>query len=326
MRISIPKLKDLVYRVLQQYGYNDQEIPVIFETLLWAQRRQTTQGFNKLLGWRVEKQNSNSGPCVEVSQDNLLLVDAHQSNHIVALNFAVDKLLEVVGNKPIFVAGVKNTYNSAAALGYYSEKVANSGRICIMMSAADPGVVAYGGKSAVFGTNPISVAIPTTSHPLLLDMSTAALTWGDLVKYNSDSKPLPPGLAFDDDGNPTTDPKKAMDGTVTTFDKSPKSSGLALMIQILAGPLVGSLYSSNYKECQYGSLIITINPDQFGDRELFLSRVNQMICEIKDSEKADGFDEILMPGERGYRCASQQETEVELSDNLYSKLKALVDL
>ncbi|MFA6519014.1 MAG: Ldh family oxidoreductase [Candidatus Shapirobacteria bacterium] len=322
MEIKTAKIRELVLKVLRKNGYDNKESEIIINSLLWAERRKSTQGLTKLFGWKFEKSTEAQSPVVSKSEDSLLVVDAQLNNHILACQLATKKLLTSVKNKPIFVAGIKNATNSAGALGYYTAQIATAGYVAIMMSAADPGVVAYGGKTAVFGTNPISIAVPTKGDPILLDMSTAALTWGDLVKYDHQSQLLPPGLAFDNQGRPTTDPKKAMDGSVTTFDKSYKSSGLALMIQILAGPLVGSLYSRNSNYCQYGSLIIGINPQSMGDKNLFIDRVSQMIQEIKTSNKAPGFDEILLPGERGYKESKKSimSDTIDISLELYEKI------
>jgi len=194
------------------------------------------------------------------------------------------------------------------------------------MSAADPGVVPFGGSKSAYGTNPISIAVPTKTDPLLLDMSVAGLTWGDLVSADIEGKQLPEGYAYDETGKPTTDPKKAMDGSVTTFDKSFKGSGLALMIQILAGPLVGSIYNLDYNQCQYGSLIIVLNPKKFGGKEVFIEKVQDMISQVKSVDKAEGFDEIAMPGELGYRKyqMNMQSEEIEVADELIKKMRGFV--
>lgn len=320
MKIKIDEAKALSKRVLKKIGYDESESEIISDSLIWAQRRESNQGLAKLFGWRVNKLVNASAPVVEKTEDGLVLINANNNHHTLACKLAVDQILLNIKSKTIFVAGVKNTHNSAGALGYYTEMLTKSGYVAIMMSAADPGVVAYGGNRLIFGTNPISIAVPNKNNPVLLDMSTAALTWGDLLKYESESKPLPEGVAFDTNGNPTTDPKMAMDGWVTTFDKTHKSSGLALMIQILAGPLIGSLYSKDYKECQYGSLIIAINPKSFGDEALFEDRVASMIKDVKASGPAPGFDEVLTPGEAGYRRAAKSQDTILILDNLYKKI------
>lgn len=325
MKITIEKAKTLAENVLLKKGYTEAEAEVIASSLLWAQLRGSTQGLTKLFGWRSEKREDAKEPSIEKQEDNCLLINAHFHSHIIACHRAVQQILSQMKRKKIVIAGIKNTDNSAGALGFFTEKLAKAGYVAIMMSAADPGVVAYGGKTRMFGTNPISIAVPTKNNPIILDMSTAALTWGDLIRYNIEGKPLPEGFAFDKDGKPTTDPKAAMDGSVTTFDKSYKSSGLSLMIQILAGPLVGSMYSKEYKDFQYGSLLIAINPTSFGDEDLFLERVGQMVKDIKESEKAEGFDEILLPGEKGYKIMEEALSvgEIEISDDLFGKVLEL---
>jgi len=320
MEIKISEIKELGVKVLIKHGYTTKESEEIFESLLWSQRRESSQGISKLFGWRIEKLPNATSATIEKNEPNLLLVNANLNNHILACNLAVEEILKNIGQKPIFVAGVKNAVNSAGSIGYFTEKLAKAGLVSIMMSAADPGISTHGGSEAVFGTNPISIAVPTDSNPVLFDMSVASLTWGDLIKYDDVNKPLPEGFAFDESGEATTSAKAAMDGCVTSFDKSYKGSGLAMMIQILAGPLVGSLYSKNHTNCQYGSLIIVINPSCFGDKKEFVNRVVSMVNEVKNSRKAKGFEEILIPGEGGYRNTNKHIGSVEIPEELYKKM------
>lgn len=326
MEISLKKARDLALQVLLKHGFNQEESLIIANSLMWSQMRDTSQGLNKLFGWRIEKSPKSKELWVEKETKNSILVNSEMGSHIIACDFATKRILDSAVNEPVFIAGIKNTDNSAGALGYFTEQIANTGLVALMISAADPGVVIYGGKTPVLGTNPISIAVPTLENPILLDMSTAALTWGDLIKFNNESKPLPTGLAFDNQGSPTTDPKKAMEGAVTTFDKSYKSSGLALMIQILAGPLVGSVYSVDSDVCQYGSLIITINPTFFGDKDVFLNNIQKMIGEIKNSEPDSGFTKIQLPGDRGYQKTAESinKNTVTISEELFSKIQSFL--
>jgi LDH2 family malate/lactate/ureidoglycolate dehydrogenase len=322
MNINYREITDLSNRVLQKHGYTTEEAEQITSMLLWAEKRGSSQGFSKLFGWRIKKELTAKIPIIEKNNGNMTLINAEQNSHIVACNLGVSELLKNMKDSYSCTVGIKNAVNSAGALGYYTEQIANAGYIAIMMSAADPGVAPYGGSQAVYGTNPISISIPSEPNPIILDMSIANLTWGDLIHAQDTNQKLPEDSAFDENGNTTQDPQEAMDGCVKTFDNGHKGSGLALMIQILAGPLVGSVYAVKHEDCQYGSLIIAINPEFFGNREAFINNVKHMISEIKGTQKAEGFNEISMPSESSYRNAklADKSQSVNISDELFEKI------
>jgi LDH2 family malate/lactate/ureidoglycolate dehydrogenase len=326
MLLKFSEIINLSIKVLEKHGYSNNEAIAITKMLFWAEKRGSSQGFNKLFGWKIAKEKDAKSPTIEKTTANMLLINAQKNNQIIAFNLAINELLKKMETEYSVTVGIKNAINSAGAIGYYNEKIAKAGYIGIIMSAADPGVAPYGGSQPVFGTNPISIAIPTDKNPIILDMSIANLTWGDLIKAKDSNTMLPENSAFDEDGNSTRDPENAMNGCVKTFDNSYKGSGLALMIQILAGPLVGSAFSTDYKNCQYGSLIITINPAFFGGKEAFTKNIINMIEEIKNTKTAEGFDEITIPSEIGYRNSTIaiEKNEIEISEELLTKIKGFL--
>ncbi len=89
--------------------------------------------------------------------------------------------------------------------------------IGIVMCNTRPMVAAWGGIEAIFGTNPIAVAIPSDGLPLVLDMSTSRVTFGDLLVAIREGKDIPANGALDSDGKPTVDPEKARDGVLLPF-------------------------------------------------------------------------------------------------------------
>jgi len=326
MKLQFKEIIDLSNQVLQKHGYTVEESEQITSLLLWAEKRGSSQGISKLFGWRIKKELDAKTPIIEKNSSNMTLINAMQNSHIVACNLGLKELLVNMKDSYSCTVGIKNAVNSAGALGYYTEQIAKAGYIAIMMSAADPGVAPYGGSQAVYGTNPISIAIPSEPNPIVLDMSIANLTWGDLIHAQDTNQKLPENSAFDENGQSTKDPQKAMDGCVKTFDNGHKGSGLALMIQILAGPLVGSVYAIKHEDCQYGSLIIAINPEFFGNKETFINSVKYMISEIKGTQKAEGFNEILMPSESSYRKVklADENQSINISDELFEKITAFL--
>ena len=65
----------------------------------------------------------------------------------------------------------------------------------------DPPTHPRRGKNAIFGTNPLCIAIPGPADgPVILDMATAATTLFGTISTKAAGKKLPPGVAVDADG------------------------------------------------------------------------------------------------------------------------------
>jgi LDH2 family malate/lactate/ureidoglycolate dehydrogenase len=118
-----------------------------------------------------------------------------------------------------------------------------------------------GAKQAIFGTNPICVSIPAANGPITMDMATSAYAWFGVLEAKTAGKPIPDGVAMDSAGNDTTDPTKVLDGgALKVFDDSHKASALALMVELLAGPLVGAAIVDKLEERNWGNLVLALNP------------------------------------------------------------------
>ncbi len=146
------------------------------------------------------------------------------------------------------------------------------------------------------------------------------MTWYGLVLAKARGESIPTHTAIDKDGTPTTDPGAAMDGALLSFDRDYKGSGLAMMIEILGGPLVGATYGQI--EGEWGSLFLAIDPNLLVDLSAFKANCSDLIQKVKAVRKADGVDEIRIPGERA--SLSRKEAEktgmVEVDDAILKQL------
>jgi ureidoglycolate dehydrogenase (NAD+) len=198
----------------------------------------------------------------------------------------------------------------AGAIGYYAQRVADAGMAAIVMSALRPMMAYHGTRGAAVSTNPIAIALPGA---ILLDMSTSASSRGKLGVAKATGKPLPPGIALDRDGRPTTDPHLAE--TLTPM-AGPKGAGLSLMIECLTGvalghPLIAPALGDGRltKDVRQNSLVIAMDLSVVGDAHRLAGDVAALARGVKAQPRAEGFDEILMPGERGAREFERRSRE-----------------
>jgi len=187
-----------------------------------------------------------------------------------------------------------------------------------------PRVATAGSYQPFFGTNPLAVGIPAKPGPIVLDMSTAAMAFYGLVEAQTAGKSIPEDVAYDPAGNPTIDPALAIKGAIRAFDRGYKGAGLALIIEILAGPLVGAACAGvGDSGNNWGHLVLSIDPSLFGDRDAFINNVSTLIEKVKATAKLPGIGEILVIGERGNRQAVgiRASGTIDLEDNLLKELK-----
>jgi LDH2 family malate/lactate/ureidoglycolate dehydrogenase len=158
----------------------------------------------------------------------------------VVFSKACDIAIEKARSAGVGIVGTNNTASSTGALAYHAERIAKAGFVAIVTSSCPPMVAPDRSFEPLYGTNPIAFGVPSP-QPLVFDMSTAAVTWFSVVEAKTMGMQLPEGVAFDRHGRLTRDPSAVLDGgALRSFDKSYKGSALALMVTVLAGPLVGA--------------------------------------------------------------------------------------
>ena len=135
--------------------------------------------------------------------------------------------------------------HTCTAMGFFTEQIAHHGLIAIGMTNAPACVSPPGGTQAVLGTNPIAMAVPDSDGGLALqfDQSTSAIAIGKIRVAAAAGEKIPLGWAVDKDGNPTDDPKAALEGSLVSAGGY-KGYGFGLMAEILAAAVTGSLMST----------------------------------------------------------------------------------
>ena len=145
------------------------------------------------------------------------------------------------------------------------------------------------------------------------------------------SRPIPEGWAIDGDGKPTTDAKKALEGAVLPLGGA-KGYALALAVEMFSGIISGSsfghhvgwIYDDSLKPTDVGHFFLAFNIESFMPRGEYVERVEQMKGEIKSVPLAEGFDAILLPGERKKRKAEIRVREgIPVEGNLLKELNEI---
>ena len=127
---------------------------------------------------------------------------------------------------------------------------------------------------------------------------------------------LPPNVGYDHAGAMTQAPMEVLgSGALMTFDRGPKSSGLALMVELFANALTGGCLPGEPDNGNWGNLAFAIDPDLLIGRESFLKKVDRTIAHIKGLKRTDPTRDIRVPGEwsfiRSEQAIATQELEID---------------
>jgi len=214
-------------------------------------------------------------------------------------------------------------------LGEYTGMIAAEGLIGICFTSGTMfrgWVTPYGGRERVFGTNPMSFAVPCEdSGTLLLDFATAGVAHGKIVLARAKGAPVPTGMMLDRRGRPTTDASILDDGAVLLPMGAHKGSGLAMMMEIIPTLLAGHRPITS-AEFHFGNptLMMALEPRAFDEGSDFRRQVGALTRRVKATAPAEGFDEVLLPGEpeaRSYR--DRAKNGIPLPDAVWEDLRGM---
>jgi len=252
------------------------------------------------------------------------LVDANGGLAFLASALAVKEAVKRAQRYGVAFAGVTNSHHFGAA-AYHLAPVAQAGLVGLAFTNSPSAINAAGGKKAFFGTNPIAAIFPRHhGGPIVVDLSLTEVVRGKIMIYAREGKPIPLGWAVDRDGNPTTDPKAALTGSLTAIG-GVKGAALALMVEVLCVALTGAAFSfenDSYFEPgnkpRIGHAILVIDPDALAGADSYYPRLEVMVSTMLAEAG------VRLPGTRRQQAAARARAEgLEIPDTLYQELKSL---
>jgi LDH2 family malate/lactate/ureidoglycolate dehydrogenase len=321
MKVALTELTEATDRILTSLGYGETEAAVIRDVLFYAELRGNNQGLVKLVTGGIGENAARQAPEIIRQTPVSALIDGHGSQAMVAMQTCLGEARNKANKTGVGIVGLKNTKPSTGAIGYFVRKLAEDGLIGVMMGKSPSYVAAYGAATPSLGTNPVAFGIPTASGPVVFDMASSAIAYFGVVEALEAGDRLPENVAIDAGGKPTTDPASALKGALLPFGGH-KGSGLGVVVELLTGPLLAAGFC-NLGDDQYGQLLIAMSPDVLADTKQFLDAGAQLKSHIKSGPPLDGYDNILLPGERGDALAARNLADgtIDMAPNLWRQLK-----
>src|SRR5271169_6074315 len=167
---------------------------------------------------------------------------------------------------------------------------------------------AWGSSETLLGTNPMAVAVPALDEPpIVLDMAPTVAAYGKVRLKAQRGEAMPVGWMIDRDGKPLTDPKRADEGHLLPIGDY-KGYGLSLIIGLLAGALNRAAFGRDVidfvknagQATNTGQAIAALSIETFVPVGDFRRAVDQMIRDIRNSQKLPGVERIWLPGEQSH--------------------------
>lgn len=264
-------------------------------------------------------------PTVVKETATTAVVDGNWAFGQITAAFGTDVAIEKArtqGTSAVFL----NRLNHIGRLGEYTETAAHEGMFAFMAGGSQSGgpVAPFGAAGRALGTNPLAFSLPSgPDEALVVDMATSVAAEGKLRVARAKGQAVAPGTIIDKSGNPTTDPNDFYNGGALLTFAGHKGYSLSMIAETIGRYPAGGEKIEG-KDIHFGAFLSVVNLAAFRPVEEFEQAVASRISEVKKVRLADGFSEILMPGEPERRMKAKRQAEgVPLPDDTVDKLTSI---
>jgi amino acid adenylation domain-containing protein len=335
VRVTLESLRAYGHEALERAGLDPAGAAIVTDVQLEASMRdQPTHNMVSIPRYatRITNGTINPRPIIRVENETGVSAQVDGDNgpgQWVAV-VAMETAIRIARSKGVGMVAVRRS-NHLGAAGHYPWMAAREGLIGLCTTTGPVILAPTGGTTPTFGNNPIGVGIPAgCHHPILLDIAMSVAPRGRIGLALAEGKPLPPGWILDRNGQPSTDPADLVAGLGMPIGGH-KGYGLTLIMEVLAGVLTGAGFGWDnrrehnrqmVKPANFGHFFMAIDPELFMTSADFTARVDRLIGMTKSGEKADGAEEIFVPGEAELRARERSLKEgVPLRPSTYEALR-----
>ncbi|QJP15640.1 Ldh family oxidoreductase [Starkeya sp. ORNL1] len=333
IRLSLAEVHDLTLATLRDNGLGEPHAAAIARSITRAEADEChSHGIYRLPGYvastRSGKADAAALPELTQATPAVLRVDARRGFAPLAIETGIPALIVAAKTYGIAALAIHDCYHYSA-LWADIEGAAEAGLVAFAFTVGQCCVAPAGGTQALFGTNPLAFGWPGPSgRPFIFDFATSAAARGEIELKRRAGESIPAGWAVDPDGKPTTDPAAALKGALLPFGGH-KGSALSMMVELIAGPLIGDLTSRQSRAAENGDggpplggeLILAIDPAVFGKDSVGerLTIADELFALARQQPG------VRLPSDRRYAARQRtREHGVEVPTALYAELKALM--
>lgn len=273
-------------------------------------------------GLKSGRVDGKARPHVEQLAPAVLRVDGAGGYAPLGLKTGRDPLVSCARKNGIASLAFVNMFH-VGALWPEVEALAEEGLCVFSFTPSYPYVAPAGGIKPLYGTNPMAFGWPRKDRPpLVFDQASAAMARGEIQVAARDGHLVAETAGIGPDGEATTDPNVVLEGAQLAFGGH-KGASLAMMVELLAGALIGEFLSIEAAEDDGGNggppkggeLMIAMDPARFGDPDGFLAHGEKLFAAILEQ------DGTRLPSERRAKARlSTPTTGIEVPRSLHDTI------
>ena len=258
---------------------------------------QTGHGLSRVPSYAAQarsgKVDGHAVPTAQQTRPGSLSIDARHGFAYPALDLALARLPELARASGIAAAAITRSHHFGVA-GQPCERLAALGLVALAFGNTPSAMSAWGGRRGLLGTNPIAFAAPCRGRPpIIVDLALSEVARGRVLTAAQKGEAIPAGWALDEHGEPTTDARAALKGTLLPSGGA-KGAALALMVEVLAAALTGASFAfeaSSFFEAEgappsVGQLLLAIDPGAFPGGPGFADRAGLLAAAIEQDTGA----------------------------------------
>ena len=326
--LSLDEIYQLSNKTLLANGCDEENANILSDTIMRAERDGSlSHGLFRLPAYvaslKSKKVNGKARPEVKKISPSVIKVLGNHSFAPMVLKLGLPELIKLAKETGVAILAITNSHHMAA-MWPETEAVAEQGLVAFACSSYKPMVAPAGAKKSLFGTNPISFAWPRPGKtPVVYDMATAAMAMGEVQVAAREGHKVPIGTGLNKDGKETTDPNEIVKGGVLLPFGGYKGSGIAMMVELLAGALIGETFSYETAEKDNkdggppsgGEFILAMSPEKIAGPN-WVNHSNEFF------EKMKSMDGVRLPGERRHKNRLDKGPR-NINEELVNKIKSL---
>ena len=326
--LTLDEIFDLAKKTLLANGCDDETASILADLIMKAERDGSlSHGLFRLpayvSGLKSGKINGKARPEIKKISPSVIKVLGNNCLAPMVLNKGIPELVKAAKENGVAVLAITNSHHMAA-MWPETEAIAEQGLVAFACTSYKPAVAPAGAIKPLYGTNPISFAWPRKGKtPVVYDMATASMAMGEVQVAKREGHKVPLGTGLTKDGKETTDPGEIADGGVLLPFGGYKGSGIAMMVELLAGALVGDKFSyetaandtNDGGPPSGGEFILAISPDKLSENDW-----DKHSSEF--FEKMKSMDGVRLPGERRHKNRLDKGPR-DINEELVNKIKSL---
>src|SRR5258706_9040660 len=224
-------------------------------------------------------------PSMVADKAAVCLIDNADGLPYESCAWAIDEVIQRARRNGIGFAGIRNSAH-VGVLGIHLLPIAAAGMVGLAFTNSPAAIPAWGGKKALFGTDPVAFAFPRKSgDPIVVDLALTTVVRGKIMMAMQKGEKIPEGWANDRHGKPTTDPKEAIEHGSLFPIGGAKGAMLALAFELICAALtraaIGTEADSSFSDTgnkpKIGHAFLAIDPGALAGHDRYFERVETVI-------------------------------------------------